>query len=195
MSFKVSIIKKNQILAWMITIMLCVAGYLNHSSNPKRNFDVEVTGTITDDLGSAVLVNGEGLVSNIDDYMSNIESSSKLITADEYFSKSRIERNNNYAKSIEVYEKMLENSNLEEKQKSVAQEEIRKINNEKNAISVAENLIKLKGFGDVVIMQNGDSVNVVVAEEELGENKIAQIQSIIQNELNSDVENIHINNL
>lgn len=195
MSFKVSIIKKNQILAWMITIMLCVAGYLNHSNDNKKNFDVEVTGTITDDLGNAVLVNGEGLVSNIDDYMNSLEASSKLITANEYFASSRIDRNNNYAQRIEVYEKMLENSSLDEKQKNIAQEEIKKINSEKNAISVAENLIKLKGIGDVVIMQNGDSVNVVVAEEELSENKIAQIQNIVQNELNSSVENIHINNL
>ena len=38
----------------------------------KRNYEVEVTGTITDDLGNAVLVNGESLVSNVDDYMNSI---------------------------------------------------------------------------------------------------------------------------
>ena len=195
MSFRVSVIKKNQILAWMLTIMLCVAGYLNYANNPKRNYEVEVTGTITDDLGNAVLVNGESLVSNVDDYMNSIETSTKLITANEYFAASRIERNNNYAQRIEVYEKMLENQNLEEKQKSIAQEEIKSINNEKNAISIAENLITLKGFGDVVIMQNGESVNVIVAEEKLTEDKVAQIQNIIQNELKSKAENIHVNNL
>ena len=141
MSFRVSVIKKNQILASMLTIMLCVAGYLNYANNPKRNYEVEVTGTITDDLGNAVLVNGESLVSNVDDYMNSIETSTKLITANEYFAASRIERNNNYAQRIEVYEKMLENQNLEEKQKNIAQEEIKSINNEKNAISIAENLI------------------------------------------------------
>ena len=30
MNFKISVIKKNQILAWMVTIMLGVAGYLNY---------------------------------------------------------------------------------------------------------------------------------------------------------------------
>ena len=104
-------------------------------------------------------------------------------------------RNNSFAERIEVYENMLENENIESEQKDKAAEEIKNINNQKNAISVAENLIKLKGFGDVVIMQNGDSINVVVAEEDLSESKIAQIQNIIQNELKSKVENIHINNL
>ena len=185
MKFRVSIIKKNQILAWMLTIMLSVAGYLNYINDPRRNFDVEVTGIIENDLGDAVLVDSDNLVSNIDNYMETIEIDSKMLAANEYFASSRIERNKNYAESIEVYEKMLENTNLENSQKEVAQEEIKKI----------ENLIKLKGFGDVVIMKNEESINVVVAEENLTESKIAQIQNIIQNELNSKIENIHINNL
>ena len=195
MSFKVSVIKKNQILAWMITIMLCVAGYLNYVNDPSKNFDIEVTGIIEDNLGDAVLVDSNNLVSNVDDYMENIEADAKLTTANEYFAASRIDRNNNYAQRIEVYEKMLTNDNIEESQKSIAQEEIKNISDEKNAISIAENLIKLKGFGDVVIMRNGESINVVVAEEQLTEAKVAQIQNIIQNELKSKIENIHINNL
>lgn len=195
MNFKISVIKKNQILAWMVTIMLGVAGYLNYINDPSRNFDVEVTGVMDENLGDAVLVDSTNLVSNVDNYMEDIEASAKLMEATEYFAKSRIERNNNFAERIEVYENMLENTNLETEQKNIAQEEIKKINNQKNAISIAENLIKLKGFGDVVIMQNEESINVVVAEEELTEAEVAQIQNIIQNELNSKAENIHINNL
>lgn len=195
MNFKISVIKKNQILAWMVTIMLGVAGYLNHINAPSKNFDVEVSGVIEESLGDAVLVDSNNLVSNVDGYMENIETNAKLITANEYFAESRIERNNNYAERIEVYEKMLENESLEAEQKNIAQEEIKKINNQKNAISVAENLIKLKGFEDVVIMQNAESINVIVAETELTEAKIAQLQNIVQNELNSLPENIHITNL
>ena len=195
MNFKISVIKKNQILAWMVTIMLGVAGYLNYANDPSRNFNVEVTGVIEENLGDAVLVDSDNLVSNVDNYMEDIETNAKLISANEYFAESRIERNNNFAERIEVYEKMLENETLAEEQKNIAQEEIKNINNQKNAISIAENLIKLKGFGDVVIMQNEESVNVVVAEEELTEAEVAQIQNIIQNELKSKAENIHINNL
>ena len=195
MNFKISVIKKNQILAWMVTIMLGIAGYLNYVNDPNRNFAIEVSGVIEENLGNAVLVDSNNLVSNIDNYMEDIEASTKLISANEYFAESRIERNNNYAERIEVYEKMLENDALTEEQKNKAQEEIKMINAQKNAISIAENLIKLKGFGDVIIMQNEDSINVVVAEEELSDDKVAQIQHIIINELDSNIENIHINNL
>ena len=63
-----------------------------------------------------------------------------------------------------------------------------------NGIINAENLIKNKGFKDVVIFVNNDSISVVVKAEKLQESDIAQIQSIVQRELNAKVENIHISN-
>ena len=89
MNFKISVIKKNQILAWMVTIMLCVAGYLNYINDPARNFDVEVSGKIEENLGDAVLVDSSNLVSNIDGYMEDIEASAKLMEVTEYFAKSK----------------------------------------------------------------------------------------------------------
>ena len=59
---------------------------------------------------------------------------------------------------------------------------------------IAENLIKNKGFKDVVIFVNNDSISVVVRAEKLQESDIAQIQSIVKRELNAKVENIHISN-
>ena len=76
--------------------------------------------------------------------------------------------------------------------KSISQKEISTINSQKNAIMIAENLIKNKGFKDVVIFVNNDSISVVVKAEKLQESDIAQIQSIVQRELNAKVENIHI---
>ena len=195
MSVKISIIKKNQVIAWMLTLILSVAGILNYANDPKRNYAVEVSGKMEDSLGDAVLVDSSNLVSNVDDYMNELKESEKVSTANEYFAKSRMERSNQYAEQMEIYEKMIENSSISEEQKATAQEEVRKIQQQKNAISIAENLIKLKGIGEVFIMQNGNSVNVVVAEEELSDAKVAQIQNIIHNELNSEIKDIHINNL
>ena len=84
---------------------------------------------------------------------------------------------------------------MSDEQKRFAQEEITKINNTQNAITIAENLIKLKGFKDVVILVNGDSVNIVVMAEELDDTAITQIQNIASTELNVASENLHIRNL
>ena len=50
MKFKFTIIKKNQILATAVTMMLVMAGYLNYKYDPTRPFDVELTGKIEDNF-------------------------------------------------------------------------------------------------------------------------------------------------
>ena len=58
---------------------------------------------------------------------------------------------------------------------------------------ICENLIKTKGFSNVIIFVNGQSVSVIVeSKEELKQEEVAQIQNIIERELNVDTTNIHI---
>ncbi|MBO4815824.1 MAG: SpoIIIAH-like family protein [Clostridia bacterium] len=71
---------------------------------------------------------------------------------------------------------------------------INSINNTKNAIMIAENLIIAKGFKDVVIFVNDGSVSVVIQAVELKQEEVAQIQNIVSRELNVDAEMIHISN-
>ena len=57
-----------------------------------------------------------------------------------------------------------------------------------------ENLIIAKGFEDVVIFVNEQSVSVVVKISELKQEEVAQIQNIVSRELNVEAEKIHISN-
>lgn len=99
-----------------------------------------------------------------------------------------------YSQIQESYQKMIDSNSVTAEQKAIAQNEITKINNQKNAIMIAENLIKTKGFKNVVILINGENVNVIVASEELQSTDVAQIQNIISRELQAQIENIHIAN-
>ena len=87
---------------------------------------------------------------------------------------------------------ILETNNLSSEEKKTAQEEIKRINNEKNAIMIAENLIKTKGFQDIVIFVNNGNVTGVVQKDKLDEKDIAQIQNIITRELNVKTNKINI---
>ena len=73
-------------------------------------------------------------------------------------------------------------------------QEIQNINNRKNSIMIAENLIKNKGFEDVLIFVNDNSVNVIIKSEDLKQEQVAQIQNIIQRELKVEISDIHISN-
>ena len=175
--------------------MLGVAGYVNYRNDPSNLYAVEVTGMLDENLGDAIFVDGKNIVTTSDQYIIDVGDKDFKITSDEFFAESRIDRSNEYAKQIETYEKIVLSANTDKEQKEFATSEIKRINDEKNAISVAENLIRLKGFEESVILKNADSLNVIVLDEDLTDSKVAQIQNIVQNELGVNIEDIHINSL
>lgn len=204
--------KKNQVIIYVIALMLVVAGYLNFTADNNLNSAVLTSSSEEEldkmaNIGDAQLVSSN-VVSEENSTQKNISnantetntnntivtSSSSLNNDNEYFSKSKLERDTMYSQQLETYENILNSSNSLETQKQSATEEIKKINDIKNGIMICENLIKTKGFEDVVIFVNGDSINVIVKDEQLAAEKVAQIQNIISRELNAKVENIHISN-
>ena len=226
-----NIIKKNQIVVFVIGLMIIAAGYLSYTNNESNNSTLE-TGVIADseemasigdaklvsanvaeenaiansitenNSGSNISTNSNEIVNNINETNTNSISTNTIsntvetatITVDEYFTNSRLERDTMYSERIENYQDILNNSNVSEAQKKTAQEEIIKLNNEQNAIMIAENLIKTKGIEDLVIFINGESINVIVKGDGLEKEEIAQIQNIITRELEADIANIHIMN-
>lgn len=200
------VLKRNQIVISVIAVMLIAAGYMNYTTNIKQTLD---TAALTDSekyagLGDATLVSS----SNVDEenkIEENKIEENKIeenqvqtsVKADEnqelqYFAESRLEREKMYSQMIESYQKILQNTTISEAQREIAQNEIKKINDIKNSIMIAENLIKNKGFEDVIIFINGESVNIIVKANDLSQEQIAQVQNIVTRELKVEIENIHI---
>ena len=151
-----------------------------------------------EDIGDAKLVNSNSIVideeneGNENDEI-NENSNQETQEIEDYFVATKLERDTNYADMISTYNKILQDGSISETQKSIAMQEITKINETKNAISICENLLSTKGFEEYVVLVNTDSVNVVVKiEGGLEKDKVAQIQNIISRELKSEIENIHI---
>lgn len=112
--------------------------------------------------------------------------------SDEYFVKSKLERDTMYSQMLETYEKVLNSSNSLETQKQSATKEITRINETKNSIMVCENLLQTKGFSNVVIFVNGESISIIIGTKELKPEEVSQIQNIISREMKANIENIHI---
>lgn len=192
MKFRVRIIKKNQILTWGLIAVLVTAGYLNYTNDPNRIYMTEVANNFEPELGDAVFVDSNNLVTNTEDFMADIQDHNFKTTSTEFFSENRINRNKVYAEQLEGYEKILKDNNSNESSLKFAQSEIIRINNEKNAIGVAESLIKAQEIEEVIILVNGESINVIVLEENLTEEKTTKIRDIVSIELVVPTENIHI---
>lgn len=200
-------IKKNQVIIFVTALMLIVAGYLNYNTN-LENAPVSAEGVqkeVVNQTEEAKLVNSNTEIEeNNNTTNSNtlnsinvgedntVETSSK--TKDEYFTTSKLGRDTMYSQMIESYQKIIDNNGISQEQKTVATAEITKINTTKNAIMIAENLIKTKGFEDVVIFVNDKSVSVILKSEQLKQEQIAQVQNIVTRELNCNIEDVHISN-
>ena len=111
---------------------------------------------------------------------------------DEYYTKSRLERDTMFSQMLESYQKILENNQIAADQKGIAQTEVKRINDLKNAVMICENLIKTKGFDDVVIFVNDKSISVIIKKDKIEAQEIAQIQNIVVRELNANIDDVHI---
>ncbi len=181
---------KHSILIIMAVALIGI-GYLNYDYEPT--LEVASMGNITNEasLGDVQLVSAnsvkEGIVPNEPE---NVEPTNSK--SDEYFSATRIERDTMYSQMLETYQKMVDSTEISNEQKAIAIQEINKITTLKNAIMIAENLIKNKNFEDVVILVSNDNASVIVKSSNLNPDQVAQIQNIVCRELKLESNHITI---
>ena len=199
-----TILKKNQVVIIVIALMLITAGYLNYTYSPESV--IQTASRTNENFGDATLVNSNNVVTDdnentqsqqsqsVSSSITSTEGSNTSSDTNNYFVTAKMERDNMYSQQLENYKNINENTNSTSEQKKIATEEIKKLNNEKSKIMVVENLIKMKGFENVIVLMNEKSVNVVVKTEKLENQSVSQIQNIISREMEAEIENIHIMN-
>ena len=180
--------KKSEIAIYAIAIMLVAAGYLNYTTMNNTNDTVETSLEQYANIGDATLVNSDGITEENNETVETNNSAES-----DYFTNSKLERDTTYASMISNYNAILKKDNISDEEKKVAMNEIKKINDTKNAIMICENILSTKGFDKSVIFINDKSVNVVVqVQDSLNKEKVAQIQNIVSRELKVEIGNIHI---
>ena len=201
------VLKRNQLIILVISLMLVTAGYLNFTSTNEKMENKDVVA----EFGDATLVSNNNVVNenqgeNKEEKKQN-DNESEVINENEtigeneavetnqedtYFTTSKLERENIYSQMLESYQEIYNNVNSTVEQKNLAIEDISKINEKRNAIMIAENLVKAKGFKDIVIFANANNVSVIIKAEKLKPEQIAQIQNIVSRELEVGAEAISI---
>lgn len=209
-NFEKSKINKNKIKQYSLVIIACMLfafGYANYHPETYENDErfAIVTNENADMIGDVELVSSGSVVENEsiigtapenNDIIDNQIVKNSDVNQDDldYFEAVRIERDAMYSRMLETYNKMIDNNNLAETQKSIAIQEIEKITNNQNAIMISENLIKNKGYEDVVVFANADIINIIVKSPALSNEDIGKIQNIIEREFKVSLENVNISN-
>lgn len=198
MEKKINMEKVKQMTLVVCGVILLGVGFMNYNSNTKEEVSTEIAVTdVGNRIGDVQLVSSNAIVEN-ENTINNavVESDTNTVknevVSEDYFTKTKLERDEMCSKMLENYQKIIDNKELPETQKSIAVQEIDKINKSQNSIMIAENLIKNKGFEDAVILVNNNVVNVVVKSSFLSNEDIGKIQNIIEREFDVDLSNVNI---
>lgn len=215
------LLKKNQVIIYVIVLMLMAVAYLNYTTQTgeqavEASMQMEARDdTNTSNIGDAALVSSNDIAINtnetenttntIEENTTNTtnttnneteqnttQTNSGTVSTDDYFTKSKLERETMYSQMLESYENVLNSSNSLETQKQSATDEIKKINDTKNSIMICENLIQTKGFENNIVFVNGSSISVIIKSDEMTQEEVAQVQNIVSREMGAEIENIHI---
>lgn len=209
------LLKKNQVIIYFIVLILMAVAYLNYTTQTAdKSVQASTNTSNTSNIGDATLVSSNALETNtnvnemqkttnttnttddtnsVNDEVQNTEqTSSNTVSTDDYFTKSKLERETMYSQMLESYENVLNSSNSLETQKQSATEEIKKINDTKNSIMICENLIQTKGFENSIVFVNGDSISIIIKSDEMTQEEVAQVQNIVSREMKAEINNIHI---
>lgn len=215
------VIKRNQIIITALVVMIAAAGYLNYiDSTPAKPSEVvvndegDIMGIVPD--GELTAVNGDG--SNID--YSSVENESEnssdksadgevsgevnnddagaavfVNTSNDssYFIQAKLDREQSRAKQKDILTEMINNSNIEQDKKSECANAMLEIQQRIEKETAAEAMIESKGFDEVYVRIDDDTVDVVVNKEKLTDAEIAQIEDIIKRKTGVGADKIRIN--
>ena len=143
--------KKNQVIIYVIALMLVTAGYLNYTSNDNLKSAIQ-TSSSEEELAEMANIGDAQLVSSNDIKKENKTEENKIETDNgtainttnetknenntmttsanntkdnsDYFTNSKLERDTMYSQMIETYEKILNSTTSTETQKQSATDEI-----------------------------------------------------------------------
>ena len=178
-------VNKKQIVMLVLSLVVCVAVYLNWKFIQTDTIDNEISASSENNEqvieGEEVKKLGEA------QYVSSV-----VEDTDEYFTGSRLTRQQSKDKAIELLESVVNNESSSAASIEKANAEITEIAAQTELEGTVESLIKAKGFEDCVVFLSSDTANVVVRSEGLSAVQAAQINEIIVSETGISTQNIKI---
>lgn len=196
------IIRKSQIAVISLAIMVMIAGYVNYKYNPDR--EESLGQTVFVNSQDAFMYNGVDVYKESNDSTNTVNKKENLYEnkstnatstagTDDTIAAFRATRNNMFSEMEANYEKVISNTAVSKEQVQIYQDKLNKLIEDKNLITLVENIIKTKGIEDIVIVPTNGNINVIVkSKAKLTTSQIAIVQKTIVDELKVDVKKITI---
>ena len=214
-------VKKNQVIITALVAMIAAAGYLNYiDSAPQKanevmltdNSDIALVGdsnnvAVTDDnpeiaaaesttSGNTSSEKNEEKTTNVNKAEADSDAGAAVFvnssTDTSYFVQAKLDREQSRAKQKDMLNEMLNNEKATSEQKNEATTAMLQIQKRIEKENAAEDMLKAKGFSDVYVRIDDDTVDVVVDKEKLTDTEIAQIEDTIKRKTGLPADKIRI---
>lgn len=213
-------IKKNHIIITALVVMIGAAGYLNYIDTMPGDVS-EVMLTDEGDMAAVpneVAVNDENpeilgdaalestsFSTGEKETDSNEKGTEEAASPDagtavfvnssndsSYFVQAKLDREQSRNKQKDMLNDMLNNENIDNEKKNEVTTAMLQIQQRIEKETAAEAMIEAKGFNEVYVRIDDDTVDVVVDKAELTDAEIAQIEDIVKRKTGVDADKIRI---
>ncbi len=200
------VIKRNQIVVTALAVMIAAAGYLNFQES-RSSEGKQTALQLTEEGDVTALVDYSALPDDADSTEPDpitaettgdgaaVYVSARSENASAYFAEAKLNREQSRAKEKDILTEMLNNQNITEEQKNKCAESMLTLQERIEKESAAEAMLQSKGFSEVYVRMDDETVDVVVNRESLTEQELAQIEDIVQRKTGMAADKIRISTL
>lgn len=177
------VLKKKEVIAAALVVLIGVAGYLNWSyQDTIRVSDGESYVEEAKKLGEA-------------EFVSSPQSEVTDVSApvlEEYFSEAKLSKDNSRSRALEILNQTATNESFDGDIRRQAQDKIVSIAENTEKETIIENLAKAKGYKNISVYIDGESVEIIVKKDNFSSDDAKTIKEIVTSELDTSAKNIKI---
>lgn len=192
------VLKKKEVVAAALVVLIGVAGYLNWSY--QDTIRVTDGGSYLEEakkLGEAEYVTSEKTdVSDTEKTDKNSEKEEKaeetIAMEENYFTEAKLSKDNSRSKALEILNQTAVNESFDSDVRKQAQNKIVSIAENTEKETIIENVAKAKGYKDISVYIDGESVEIIVKKSNFSSEDVKTIKEIVTSELDTSAKNIKI---
>ena len=173
------VLKKKEIIAASLVVLIGVAGYLNWSYQDTIKVTDGESYEEAKRLGEAQYVNADG-------------EEAQAVASSNYFTQAKMEKDNSRSEALEILEQTASNQDFDEDIRKKAQEQILDTAKNVEKETAIENAAKAKGYNEISVYIDGENVDIMVKKKGFSEDDVIKLKDIAAAQLNIDAQNIKI---
>ncbi len=205
------VLKKKEIIAASLVVLIGVAGYLNWSyQDTIRVQDGESYIETGKKLGEAQYVNavdetedagdasGEGTaeenseVNDENNADNNYDARETVSGGADYFEQAKLDKESSRSKSLEILNQTAENTSFDEDIRKKAGDKIIDVADNVEKETEIESIANSKGYNEICVYVDDADVNVMVRKENFGDEDVVKLTEIVTDELKISAQNVKI---